>query len=578
LTRRRRDGRIEAGSPEPASTLFQARVLALQDERAVLDVPRSWEHARGTVLSSPRAAGDERVEDGMRHVVAAVLLSVVAVVSDATGGRAEGSRTILDHAVGSLREVHAPPAQWIVRENLRAGTSDWRIPRGTPRSIEGFANKVSAQAGDWVALFVSTAAATFRVKAFRMGWYGGTGARLVWSSDTIPGGVQRAPTVRGSAHLVEAPWRVSLRFRVTVDWPEGVYLLKLISGSGAQKFVPLTVRNDDSRAALVVQNEVTTWQAYNLWGGYSLYAGRSGSAAMRASIVSFDRPYAQNRGAAGILDGTERPLIVLVEKYGYDVTYWTDVDLHARPELLFHHRALVSLGHDEYWSSEMRDVALRARRFRGINLAFLGGNADYRHIRLAASPRGSFRREINYRIAALDPLYGTDNSEVTVNWRDPPIPRPESLLNGDFWRCFPATPARPMRIVSNVPWLFAGTGVHRGSVLPKLVLGETDRVDPAVPTPDSVQIIAHSPIPCGVTDVTYYTTSSGAGVFDSGTIGWMNAIKCDPPLARYACDRRILRATRNLLDAFAAGPAGRVNPSSPNLAQFGIRLRHPVRV
>jgi len=175
-----------------------------------------------------------------------------------------------------------------------------------------------------------------------------------------------------------------------------------------------------------------------------------------------------------------------------------------------------------------------------------------------------------------------NDADVTVNWRDPPIPRPESVLNGDFWTCYPSQHRLPMRVVADVPWLFAGTPVGRGSVLPGLVLGETDRVDPVVPTPATIEVVAHSPVPCNghptFSDVTYYTTSSGAGVFDAGTIGWMNAIKCDPPLARFACNRRILRATRNLLDAFAAGPAGAANPSVPNLAGLGIHLRHPVKV
>ncbi len=519
----------------------------------------------------------------MRRVLGVAVVTAL-VVGRATPGNADAVRPRSVVVAGSrlAASISAPRAAWVVRENLRPGTTDWRIARATPRTIEGFANRVSAQHGDTVVLFVSTPAASFQVKAFRMGWYGGTGARLVWASSSVRGGVQAAATVRGSVHLVEAPWRPSLRFRVTNGWPEGVYLLKLISGSGAQGFVPLTVRNDASHAALVVQNEVTTWEAYNDWGGYSLYAGPGGAAATRASIVSFDRPYEERRGGAGILNGTERPLVVLVEKHGYDVTYWTDVDLHERPALLFHHRALVSLGHDEYWSSRMRDVALVARRYRGTNLAFLGGNADYRHIRLQPSPRGSDRREVNYRVAANDPLFGVNNAEVTVNWRDPPIPRPESVLNGDFWTCYPSSHGLPMKVVADVPWLFAGTRVGRGSVVPGLVLGETDRVDPVVPTPDTVEVVAHSPVPCGGhptdADVTYYTTSSGAGVFDTGTIGWTNAIKCDRPLARFACDPRILRATRNLLDAFGSGPAGLAHPSVPNLSRLGIHLRHPVGV
>src|SRR5262245_59656158 len=73
----------------------------------------------------------------------------------------------------SALEATPPRAGWIVRENLRPGTRDWRIPTGTTGTIEGYANKVSVQQGDGLTLFVSTPAARFRVLAYRMGWYQG---------------------------------------------------------------------------------------------------------------------------------------------------------------------------------------------------------------------------------------------------------------------------------------------------------------------------------------------------------------------------------------------------------------------
>ena len=138
------------------------------------------------------------------------------------------------------------------------------------------------------------------------------------------------------------------------------------------------------RAAVVIQHSVTTWQAYNRWGGYSLYYGNrnrtftfthdpaGGSYTERARVVSFDRPYDHDwaSGAADFI-GNEFPVIYQAERMGLDVTYWTDVDLHAQAALLDGHRALVSLGHDEYWSAEMRDGASAALA-AGVNLAFLG--------------------------------------------------------------------------------------------------------------------------------------------------------------------------------------------------------------
>ena len=146
--------------------------------------------------------------------------------------------------------------------------------------------------------------------------------------------------------------------------------------SSEQQFVPLCVRDDASKAAIVIQQSVTTWQAYNRWGGYSLYYGNTGGELSythdpaggdydhRARIVSFDRPYDHDwaSGAADLV-GNEFPVIYHAEKLGLDVTYWTDIDLHAQPQLLHNHKALLSLGHDEYWS--VRDAPGAARRWPG---------------------------------------------------------------------------------------------------------------------------------------------------------------------------------------------------------------------
>jgi hypothetical protein len=243
------------------------------------------------------------------------------------------------------------------------------------------------------------------------------------------------------------------------------------------------------------------------------------------------------------------------------------------------HRALVSLGHDEYWSSDMRRGALAARK-HGINLAFLGANDVYRHIRLAASPLGKDRREIDYKVASEDPLYGIDNAEVTSQWREPPVPRPESLLLGALYQCNPVQ--ADMVISAASSWVFDGTGLGNGDRLPGAIQLEYDRVDGHLPTPASVQILAHSPLTCrgrsDFSDLTYYTTRSGGGVIDIASQGWVKLLTCQPPQQTTSCNQRAVRITANILRMFALGPAGVDHPSKPNLAAFGIQLEHPVHV
>jgi hypothetical protein len=76
-------------------------------------------------------------------------------------------------------------------------------------------------------------------------------------------------------------------------------------------------------------------------------------------------------------------------------------------------------------------------RDHGMNIAFLGANAIFRHIRFAATALGQDRLEIDYKGAPADPMIGVSPADVTVDWRFPPVPRPESVLTGDFYECNP---------------------------------------------------------------------------------------------------------------------------------------------
>ena len=132
--------------------------------------------------------------------------------------------------------------------------------------IEGFADRVSVNVGTAVGIHVSTPSPTFHVEAYRMGFYASIGARLVWQSPEVGGGVAPQPVLDPVTHMVECHWPVSVTVSPDATWPPGDYLRKLVGLSGGQRYVPLTVRDDASTSAFVIQNSVTTWQAYNTWG------------------------------------------------------------------------------------------------------------------------------------------------------------------------------------------------------------------------------------------------------------------------------------------------------------------------
>ena len=322
-----------------------------------------------------------------------------------------------------------PTAPWLIAENAKPGTLNWICNHVQPEhALEGFASQVSAVPGDDVALFVNTTANAVQVQAYRMGFYQGLGGRLIVQTDFLPAKVQPAPVVTPGIGTVTCPWSPTLTLNITTDWLPGCYLLKLVGDGGQEQFVPLTIRDDSSMASYVLQNSVTTWQAYNLWGSYSLYYGPNGKGrsvfADRARAVSFDRPYPQTwaSGAADFV-GNELPLLFHLESLGLDMTYWTDVDLHAQPDLLMNHRCLFSLGHDEYWSQPMRQGAAAANA-GGVNLAFLGANACYRQIRLQPTSVGPNRLQVCYKDATEDPMALEDPSLTTVNWIQAPSTTP----------------------------------------------------------------------------------------------------------------------------------------------------------
>jgi hypothetical protein len=207
----------------------------------------------------------------------------------------------------------------------------------------------------------------------------------------------------------------------------------------------------------------------------------------------------------------------------------------------------------------------------------------FRRIRLGATPAGVGRLVICYKTSyAQDPLYGKDDAQVTSDWREPPDPDPESSLTGTLYEGYPAV--APYVVASPRSWVFAGTGVTKGASFGRLVGVEYDRVNPGYPVPRPIQVLSHSPLVCqGVSsfgDSAYYTHPGGAGVFNAGTMRWVEAIFGDSPHGISASASAFVRqVTANVLRAFADGPAAAAYPAHDNLEAMreyaGDPLGHP---
>ena len=480
-------------------------------------------------------------------------------------------------------------ARWMLNENQRRGTASWQIRPGTPENqIAGFSNLNYARVGDAANLYVSTRSPTFTVTAYRMGWYHGLGARAVWTSREIARQVQPACPLTPGVNMVScANWTMSLTMRITKEFVQGDYLLKLTGSGGDEGYIPLTVWDPKSRAAYVIVNRTFTEAGWNSYGGYSFYAGTgpcpAGSSTYpvcnRARIASLDRPFDTGYGASDFLSN-EYPLIQYGERHGLDMTYVTDLTLTEHPELALVHKAILSLGHDETWSYIERQAVLNAKS-QGVNLAFFGAAAVLRHVRLEASPLGPDRLVVDYRDASEDPLNGAgDPTQVTGNtFASPPTNLPPETLTGELYSGYLNGAASvPFVVTDATSWAFRGTGLKAGAQLAGVVMSDVDHLGDSALTPQNIQVLGHSPIPQALaytnegtwggetySDMTYYTDPvSRAGVLDTGTVNWINAMNPCPPAVSDCSARQVQAITGNVLRQFGQGPAGLTAPSVAN--------------
>ncbi|WP_182886224.1 N,N-dimethylformamidase beta subunit family domain-containing protein [Microbispora sp. H10885] len=500
---------------------------------------------------------------GFLRVAAAAAVGSVAACEPAVQLRGSGQATSPGTAAPPPGSSRTPAP-----ERLMAGDPDWRIRRtGPDEAIEGYCDRASVLPGETIGLHVSTTGDRFRVTAYRMGWYGGALARRVWRSAWARGRDQGRGRVAGDTRTVRAGWRRSMTVP-TEGWPEGVYLLRLDSERGHQRYVPLVVRSASGAGRTVLVHATPTWQAYNRWGGYSLYYGEDGRYESRSLAVSFDRPYDATGMEKFLVH--ERPVVALAERLGLPLAYTTHGDLENGHDVLSGASAVIFLGHDEYWTPGVRQTVAGARD-AGVNLAFLGANTCYRRVRL----EDDGRTVVCYKTAVdLDPLVRRRPSLATTDFRAAPKADPESSLVGVYYDGYPVD--APFVVHEPDHWIFAGTGARRGDAFPHLVGVEYDRVNTDVPTPRPLQILAHSPVTCvgrpSFADAAYYTAPGGAGVFASGTMRWAETLMAgtrDLPRAHGIGARTrafVTTATTNLLKGFAEGPAaGRMPAPDDNV-------------
>jgi hypothetical protein len=361
-----------------------------------------------------------------------------------------------------------PYANAIAAENSLPGTysSIWLAgPSGaTSPNISGYTDSLSYQPGDTVNFKVYSNNAGFTVQITRVGFYNyeAFGGRNVATVTGVPA-VQPAPT-QNAYGSTECAWSTTATWAVPTTATPGIYSYLLVRTDNPNNimmgiFVVRSPRPSSKTNSILLVTADTTWQAYNTWGatadsgsGYASYTGRSlyGTAPtmadnLRAFAVSYDRPMGTvGDNAETFFWDSESALVNFLEGNGYDVSYCTMIDLEKDPTLATMYKTVISSGHSEYWSANMRDAFENARD-AGTNLMFFSSNTALWHVRFDPADTNK-RRMICYKDSHDTPGYdGTtkyDPITFTGTWRDSrtaaggvdnTVRRPESAMTGQWF-------------------------------------------------------------------------------------------------------------------------------------------------
>jgi hypothetical protein len=486
----------------------------------------------------------------------------------------------------------------IVLENQKPGNpqSEWDIEGAGSSNIEGFATDISVNRGNRIDFKINTNSSNYRIDVYRMGYYGGMGARKVATIQHTGLQNQPAPLRDATTGLVDAGnWSVSSSWDVPADAVSGVYIAKLVrqDGTAGSNHIPFIVRDDSSTSDIVFQTADTTWQAYNGWGGANFYGGNgpaTGQGVGRAYAVSYNRPIAtrggigQASGPQDYLFGAEYAAISWLEQNGYDVSYMAGVDTDRYGSLLLNHKLYVDAGHDEYWSGQQR-TNVQAARDAGVNLAFWSGNEMYWRTRWGnsiSSDAKAYRTLISYKEtwspgASIDP-----SDEWTGTFRDPRLSppaigggSPENALIGQMFQVDDVGVGQPDALKAiTIPYDDANMRFWRNTSVADLQPGQTATLtknylgyewdeapdngfDPAglvrlssTTLPVSTYLLDYgNTVGNGVSthNLTLYRAPSGALVFGAGTVYWAWGLSDNHDLQPTPSDPRVQQAMINLL-------------------------------
>ena len=466
----------------------------------------------------------------------------------------------------------AASAALIPNENQKTGTPNWQLSKVWPNAgkgfrtalIEGYCGQQSLHAGETLTIHVSAnPARRCTIDIFRMGYYGGAGARHLTQLGPFQASPQPDPPV-GPNRLRACQWEPLTTLKIPASWPSGVYLGKLTALPESKAEHPwqsyiIFIVKDRRKAAITFQCSDNTWAAYNRWpDDYSLYTDPRHAWAPSVA-TSFDKPYAKY---AQIFDHPlslgsgefllwEFPLAYWLESQGYDVTYTSNSDM-IDPAQFLRSKVFLSVGHDEYWDTRQYDGALASVQ-KGTTHLYLSGDSV-----MGVTPFQPSADGRPNRVISREGLYGGVYGGMDKFLKYPfPMEGPKANALMGAHSVYPFNGSGDWICTKPEHWIFQGTGMKKGDRIESLV-GWEHHGDPA-PIP-GLEVVAEGDVLSGGKTPSHYTATIYPGpknnfVFNAATIWWAQGLSSPPghilPWSHWARplgpDPRVQRITKNLL-------------------------------
>ncbi len=425
----------------------------------------------------------------------------------------------------------------------------------------GYADKISVAQGDTINFHISTENPEFTLKFYHYE----KEKTFISQVESVQGEKYDVPQL---AYEKGCDWPVTYNFVVPANWESGIYGAEFPTSEGDKGILFIVKeKSPGSSSRILFVASPNTWQAYNNFGGKSLY-GYNSSDGEQAVKVSFMRPFDHPFWPRPFYED-ELKFIEWSNKENLNIAYAANYDLDKDPNLVNNYDVVIIGGHNEYFTYEER-AELEKYINSGGKLMILSGNTCWWQVRF----EDNYKTMVCYKWAATDPLRGVADSLVTLNWWVPPVNNPENSLigvsfrDGGYINNFGTLPSSEgygdYTAYNTFHWIYKGTELNDGDEFgydAEVVGNETDGTPfewkDGIPTakgehgtPKNFRILAISPAQdhnnenanAHATMGIFYTPAGGA-VFNASTIHWNWGLTSDPT---------VQKITLNVLNKFLA--------------------------